>query len=158
MKLITSDLIDDLIARAGANVRRRINHNVHESPSDPVQRLFVAARPGSYFRPHRHPMKWEFAVVILGRFDVMLFDDAGFVTERRSVGPGTDTVGFEIPLNVWHSWIPIADHSVFFEVKQGPYDAQTAAEFAAWSPAEGTSAVGEFYERLRNAEVGAHVD
>ncbi|MEK6775666.1 MAG: WbuC family cupin fold metalloprotein [bacterium] len=158
MKVITSDLIDDLIVRAGTNVRRRINHNVHESPSDPVQRLFVAARPGSYFRPHRHPIKWEFAVVIRGRFDVMLFDDTGCVTERHSVGPGSDAVGFEIPPDVWHSWIPTADDSVFLEVKQGPYDAQTAAEFAAWSPSEGTSAVGAFVERLKVAKAGHHVD
>lgn len=157
MKVITSGLVDDLIARAGTNARRRINHNVHESPSDPVQRLFVAAKTGSYFRPHRHPMKWEFAVVILGRFDVLLFDDAGRVTGRYSVGPHEDIVGFEIPPDIWHSWVPAADDSVFLEVKQGPYDPQTAAEFAVWSPAEGTSSAGEFAERLRDAEVGNHV-
>ena len=32
-----------------------------------------------------------------------------------------------------------------------------AAEFAAWSPAEGTSHVGQFVELLRSARAGDHV-
>jgi cupin fold WbuC family metalloprotein len=154
MKLITSELIDGLIARAGTNARQRTNHNVHEALSDPVQRLFVASRLDSYFRPHRHPEKWEFALVIRGLFDVMVFDDAGRVTERVSIGPDVDVIGFELPNNRWHSWVPIVDESVFFEVKQGPYDALTIAEFAAWSPEEGSQRVEEFVARLRKAKAG----
>ena len=154
MKVITSALIDELIARAAASDRRRANHNVHESPSDPIQRMFVAAMRDSYFRPHRHAAKWEFAVVIRGRFDVLLFDDTGCVTRRISVGPGAEVVGFEIPPDTWHSWIPLADGSVFVEVKQGPYDSRTAADFAVWAPAEGAADVGRYVERLRSARVG----
>ena len=155
MKVITSALIDELIARAAASDRRRINHNVHESPSDPIQRMFVAAMRDSYFRPHRHAAKREFAVVVRGRFDVLLFDDTGCATRRISVGPGAEAVGFEIPPDTWHSWIPLADGSAFVEVKQGPYDSRTAADFAAWAPAEGSADVGRYVERLRNTRVAA---
>jgi cupin fold WbuC family metalloprotein len=96
MKQITSNLIDELIVRAGANARQRINYNIHESLSDPVQRLFIASALESYFRPHRHPEKWEFVLVIRGLFDVIVFDDAGRVIERASIGPGEDIIGFEI--------------------------------------------------------------
>ena len=154
MKVITFVLIDELIVRAAASDRRRTNHNVHESPSDPIQRMVVAAQRDSYFRPHRHATKWEFAVVIRGRFDVILLDDTGCVTERLSVGLGGDAVGFEIPPNSWHSWIPAVDGSVFVEVKQGPYDSRTAADFAVWAPAEGAADVGRYLERLRNTKVG----
>lgn len=154
MKLITSDLINELIQEAGMSPRRRINHNVHESPSDPVQRLFIAARRESYFRPHRHPERGEFAIVIRGLFDVMVFDDTSRVIERVSVGPGADVIGFEMAPNTWHSWLPMADESVFCEIKQGPYDAETAAEFAAWSPEEGALLVSGFVARLRNARIG----
>ncbi len=157
MKVISSEFIDELIARAAAQDRRRTNHNVHESPSDPIQRMFVAAMRDSYFRPHRHAAKWEFAVVIRGRFDVILLDDTGCVARRISVGPAAEAVGFEIPPDTFHSWIPAADGSVFVEVKQGPYDARTAAEFAAWAPAEGTSDVERYVERLRDAQVGDRV-
>ena len=154
MKWITSELMEELTIRAGAQLRRRINHNVHESPSDPVQRLFIVTKLGSYFRPHRHPRRWEFAVVLRGRFDVVVFDDAGRVVERRPVGPGQEAVGFEMPANTWHSWIPTSEDSVFFELKQGPYDPQTAAEFAAWAPAEGAAQVPEFAARMGKAKVG----
>jgi cupin fold WbuC family metalloprotein len=154
MKVITSVVIDELVARAAASGRRRANHNVHESPTDPIQRMFVAAMLGSYFRPHRHATKWEFAVVIRGQFDVLLFDDTGCATRRISVGPGAEAVGFEIPPDTWHSWIPLADGSVFVEVKQGPYDSRTAADFAVWAPAEGSMDVGRYVERLRNTRVG----
>ena len=157
MKVITSDLIDELIARAAAQGRRRTNHNVHESPSDPIQRMFVAAMRDSYFRPHRHAAKREFAVVVRGRFDVLLFDDTGCATRKVSVGPGAEAVGFEIPPDTWHSWIPLADGSVFVEVKQGPYDTRTAADFAVWAPAEGAADVGRYVEMLRNAKAGGRV-
>ena len=154
MKLITSEAIDKLIATAGTNARRRTHHNVHESPADPIQRLFVAAKKDSYFRPHRHMTKTEFAIVIRGAFDLLIFDDQGQVTGRHAVGPETGIIAFEIPAGIWHSWIPTVDDSVFFEVKQGPYDATTAAEFAAWAPEEGSLAVFDFLARLRQAAVG----
>jgi cupin fold WbuC family metalloprotein len=154
MKLITADTIEGLIDRASASERRRANHNVHESAEDPVQRLFVAAERDSYFRPHRHDGKSEFAMVLRGRFDVLVFDEAACVTERRSVGPGTDVVGFELEPDAWHAWVPIEDDSVFFEVKLGPYDPDTAAEFAEWAPAENTPEARAFAEKLRSAGVG----
>lgn len=154
MKLITVKLIDELIVQAGETARRRVNYNIHETPADPVQRLFVASRLDSYFRPHRHKASTEFAVVIRGLFDVMVFDDASRVIERVSVGPGADVIGFEIPPDTWHSWLPMADGSVFFETKQGPYDAQKAAEFSVWSPEEGSFNAPGFVARLRTAQVG----
>ncbi len=154
MKLITSDTIDTLLAGAAASARRRSNYNVHESFSDPVQKMFVAAKQDSYFRPHRHPSKSEFAIVIHGGFDILVFDDNAFLIERHAVGPGSGILGFEIPAGAWHTWLPTADESIFFEVKQGPYDARTAAEFAPWSPAEGDKKAPEFMDRLRRLVVG----
>ncbi len=154
MKYITSDLIDDLIARAGTAPRKRLNHNVHESLSDPIQRLFVAARRGSYFRPHRHLGTWEFAIVIRGRFDVLEFNGDGCVMDRRTLGPGAEAIAFEMAPDTWHSWIPLEEDSVFFEVKMGPYDPKTAAESAPWAPDEGTPAAAKFAAKLARAGIG----
>lgn len=154
MKKITTDLIREMVAEAGRQPRRRTHHNVHESPDDLVQRYVIAAREDSYFRPHRHPIRWEFAIVIQGLFDVIVFDDDGRVTQRVALGPGADTVGFELPPRIWHSWVPMTDDAVFAEVKQGPYDPKTAAEFAPWSPAEGTPEAASFMTQMRQAQVG----
>ena len=154
MKLITATMLDDLVAQAGANQRLRLNYNIHEQPSDPIQRLFIAARLNSYFRPHRHPGKKEFAIVLRGLFEVITFDDTGRVTQRVSLGPDAGTAGLEIPADVWHTWVPLHDQSVFFEVKPGPYDPATAVQFAAWSPAEGAAEVPDFYAKLLAVHVG----
>lgn len=157
MKLITTDLINDLITQAGENPRRRMNHNVHAQLEDPVQRLFVAARPDSYFRPHRHPDKWEFALVISGAFELLVFDDAGRLTARQTLGSGTGTIAIELPANTWHTWLALSDDAVFFETKQGPFDPQTTSVFAPWSPAEGRPEVPPFFDRLKTAQIGEKV-
>lgn len=157
MKLVTPQLIADMASRAAASPRLRSHHNLHEVAEDPVQRLFVAAKRDSYFRVHKHPQKWEFSVVVRGLFDVLVFDDRGVVTERIRVGPESDVLAFELPPNTFHTWLPLAEDSVFFEVKQGPYDPQLAAEFAIWAPAEGTAEASAFAARLQLANVGDRI-
>jgi cupin fold WbuC family metalloprotein len=154
MKLITSDLLADLLNQASANPRRRAHHTLHESPADPIQRFFVAARRDSYFRPHRHREKEEFALVIQGQLDVLVLDDIGKVLQRVSLGSAANVIAFEMAADTWHAWLPMTDESLFFELKQGPYDPRTAAEFAPWSPAEGTPEVAPFMAKLRHAKLG----
>lgn len=157
MKLVTARMVDELIARAGETVRLRTNYNIHESLSDPVQRLFIAAGLSSYFRPHRHPGKSEFAMVIRGLFAIIIFNDDGVITERIAAGPGREIFALEIPADICHTWIPMMEGSVFFEVKQGPYDPQTTLSFAPWSPEEGSAGVKAFQARLLAAQVGDRI-
>lgn len=154
IRCVTEAMMEDWIARAGDNSRLRVNFNIHQQPDDPIQRLFIAARRDSYFRPHRHPGKREFAIVLSGRFAIFIFDDSGCVTSRIEAGPAESVRALEIPVDRWHTWVPLEDASVFFEVKPGPYDPQTAAEFATWSPAEGSPDVGAFCRCLMEAQAG----
>jgi cupin fold WbuC family metalloprotein len=154
MKLIAHRLIDELTVRAAASPRARAHHNLHESPTDLVQRFFVAAQRNTYIRPHRHLTKSELAMVLRGRFHVLIFDATGTVTERYSVGDDTGSMGYETPRATWHALVADIDGSSFFEVKEGPYDPATAAEFAAWAPAEGDPAAPGFLEWLRTAQPG----
>jgi cupin fold WbuC family metalloprotein len=157
MKLFSQALLEELAAHAMASPRQRVNHNVHASSSDLVQRFFVAAHRPTYFRPHRHLAKSELAIVIRGRFDVITFDGTGTVTARHSVGEGAASIGFETPRATWHTLIAQADGSVFFEVKEGPYDPATAVEFAPWAPPEGHASAPAFLEWARTAATGSRV-
>jgi cupin fold WbuC family metalloprotein len=94
------------------------------------------------------------ALVIRGKFDLLVFDDRARVTDRLSLGFDSENIGFEIPPNVWHSWIPMIDDSIFLEVKEGPYDPTSALEFAGWSPAEGDVGVSGFLLTMRGLTVG----
>jgi hypothetical protein len=73
------------------------------------------------------------------------------------VGDGASGIGFETPQGTWHTLLAAADGAAFLEIKEGPYDASTAAEFASWAPPEGHSAVTPFLEWLRGAQPGSSV-
>ena len=83
MKWIDHHLVAEMMERAAASPRKRTNHNLHEAADDPVQRYCIAATRESYFRPHRHPANWEVALVFLGRFELIIFDDGGTIAERH---------------------------------------------------------------------------
>ncbi len=157
MKLFSHSQLDELTARAATSPRLRANHNIHASAADPVQRFFICAQKDTYFRPHRHTTKSELALVLRGRFDVVTFDERGVVTARYAVGTGTPDFGFETPQGTWHTLLPASDGAAFLEIKEGPYDPATAAEFAPWAPAEGHESVPAFQRWLREAQPGAVV-
>jgi cupin fold WbuC family metalloprotein len=94
------------------------------------------------------------AFVFRGKFDVIVFDDNARVTDRISLGIDSENMGFELPPNVWHSWIPMIDDSIFLEVKEGPYDPTSGLEFASWSPPEGDVRVSDFLFKMRGLTVG----
>lgn len=150
-KLITTTLLQQLGDQAAASARLRTNHNLHPRLDDPVQRFLNALRPGTYVRPHRHtePARWECFLIISGHVSILLFDDAGRVTDRHELEAGGPTVGLEIPPGQWHGLVAIAP-SVLFELKQGPYVPSTDKDFAAWAPDENspqTAAVEAWYRQ-----------
>jgi len=155
MKLFSQALLDELTAKANASPRLRAHHNIHASPADPVQRFLVAAQRDSYFRPHRHLTKSELTLAIRGDLDVLTFDANGGITGRYRVGPDTPNIGFETPRATWHTLLAVTDGAAFLEIKEGPYDPATAAEFAPWAPPEGHESVPAFQQWLREVQPGS---
>ena len=135
-KLTTADLTA-LSQQARQSPRQRANANLHQTLNDPIQRLANALEPGTLILPHRHTHTWELMTSLQGRFSVLLFDDAGCVTERAELG--VDTSVIEIPPGVWHAVLSRDTGAVLFEVKQGPYTPIMEADIAAWS--QGRNAV-----------------
>ena len=155
MKLISAPLLDELAAKAAASPRRRAHYNLHASQTDLVQRFVVVALRDSYIRPHRHWTHSELATVIRGRFEMVTFDDAGNITERCVIGEGTPHIAYELPQGTLHTVVPLTDGAAFLEVKEGPYDPATAAEFAPWAPEEGSAGIARFQSWLSQAPVGS---
>src|SRR5215831_3597714 len=149
MKLLPTTLLDELAAKAAASPRLRTNHNLHESPADPVQRYFIVAMRDSYFRPHRHPTKSETALVLHGRLDVVTFDDSGSIVARYAMGDGAQYFGYETPRATWHTLVVQSASAVFFEIKEGPYDPATIVESAPWAPADGDAKARSYLDSLR---------
>lgn len=146
--------LDALAAQAAVAARGRAHLILHSGNDDPVQRFFVAADRRSYFRPHRHSRKSELALVVRGRFDVLVFDDAGTVLSRHAIAADGPEISCEMQPGSWHTLVSAADGSTFLEVKQGPYDPATAVEFPIWAPPEQDPAAAAFHDWLRHAQPG----
>lgn len=157
IKVIDRNMLETLRGKAGDSPRKRTNHNLHAGPDDPVQRLFIAAEPGSYFRPNRHvaPDTWEIIVVLRGSYVLLVFDEAGIVRERFVLSAGGDVAGVEIPPRTWHTLAVLEPGSIFFEVKQGPYHPVAEKDFVAWAPPEGSPDAARFEAWFRSADIGA---
>ena len=117
MKSYSATNFDELLKKAAESPRLRTNLNIHASPDEAINRLFIAALPGSPFAIQRHPDRWELVTCLRGRFVSRIHDDSGKVVAEYRMGD--DCVTLEIPAGTWHS-IEVLEPSVFLEVKRGP--------------------------------------
>lgn len=155
VRRIDHALLSDVALEAAASPRRRKNRNFHPTDDHPGHRLLNAMEPDSYIPPHRHldPTKDETMVCLKGRLGLVIFDEAGALTERIVAAPGSDVLGFDIPHGVFHSVVALESGTVFLEAKAGPYRPLTAEERAPWAPLEGEPEAPSYLERLRSALV-----
>jgi cupin fold WbuC family metalloprotein len=141
-KLTFADLTT-LGQQARASARLRANSNLHRELTDPIQRLAIAMEPDTLILPHRHPHTWEVLTALRGRFTVLVFNDAGRVTERAILGEDTSVV--EIPAGGWHAVLSRDAGAVIFEVKHGPYAPIADADIAAWSKGHTAAELNAWY-------------
>ena len=154
MKTVDNKMISDLLLRAAASPRKRINHNLHTELIDPINRFVNAGIASTYVRPHRHSLgKWELVSVLQGGVDLVLFTENGAVKSRLSIGSENIAVA-EIPGGTWHSFVFRKPSAVMLEVKPGPYEAQNDKEFAEWAPPEDHPSVTSFVRWLGKARPG----
>ena len=119
MKLLNQAKIAELLEAAAGNPRKRVNFNFHDDVNETVNRLCIAALPGSPFAIQRHPGKWELLCLVHGRVICRWYDDAGHAVEEITMEPGGNVM-LEIPAGVWHN-LEVLSPCVFYEVKLGPY-------------------------------------
>ena len=150
--MIDEALLDQASRAARQSTRLRRNHNFHAADDDASHRLINAMEPGSYVMPHRHlhPDKDETFVVLRGTFGLLLFDDAGTITEARLLRVGGEVVGANVPHGMWHSLVSFEPGGVFLEAKGGPYTPLTAEERAPWAPAEGDPGVAAYLASMES--------
>ena len=152
MKKLTFAALTALGQQAQQSPRLRANSNLHGELTDPIQRRAIAMEPDTLILPHRHPHTWEVLTALRGRFTVLVFDDAGKVTERAELGVDTSVV--EIPAGGWHAVLSRDAGAVIFEVKHGPYAPIAEADIAAWGKGRSSAELNAWYTV---AKVGEHI-
>ena len=147
---INETLLDQVTDKARQSPRRRMNHNFHRHPGDPLNRMLNAMEPGTYVRPHKHenPDKREAFLLLRGRVLVVSFDAAGNVTDQVELNPATGQFGLEITPGTYHTLVALETGSVLYELKDGPYDVATDKQFAQWAPEEGSPEAEEYLQAL----------
>lgn len=150
MKIIDRKLLDEISSGARVNPRLRKNLNIHPDDGFPAHRLLNAIEPESYIRPHRHldPLKDETFIILRGKLGIIVFDDDGRISSKILIDPQGENLGVDVPAGVFHTAISLAEGTIFFEAKAGPYLPLTADETPAWAP-EGGSAAKEYLAGLK---------
>jgi cupin fold WbuC family metalloprotein len=152
MKIINRQLLDDITARAKENPRLRQNWNIHPHDGFPAHRLLNAMEPASYIRPHRHldPLKDETFMIVRGRLGVIVFADDGTVTETILLDAGGENLGADLPSGCYHTAVSLAEGTIFFEAKAGPYLPLSGAEIASWAPDGSSPEAAPYLASLQN--------
>jgi len=153
---LDNNLYQKLLSEAAESPRKRSHYNLHKSFDEPVQRLCIALKKGTYVKPHYHPKsnKWELMLALKGESTLIIFDKDGAVLERHSLSPNNSMSGIELKPDTWHTVFPQSSQSIILEVKEGPYTPSTKSDFASWAPDEGDENVGIFLQWLENAATG----
>jgi len=159
LKVISQNLLSELEYKADESLRKRQHYNIHDSSSDPCQRLLNAVSVDSYIRPHRHALdpKDECLVAAKGLFGLIVFTAEGepqmlerFGSEKYMLEGKCGAFGVEVSAGVWHTVVPLVPGSVLFEVKAGPFDPDAAKEFACWSPEEQSEEAESYLSFLKS--------
>jgi cupin fold WbuC family metalloprotein len=150
LKNITTKELLDLVKLAKKSPRKRLNFNFHESAGDPLQRMLHAMQPGTYVQPHKHenPDKREAFIVLTGRMAVLEYNDSGDVINYIILDRDEGNFGTEVPPRTWHSIIALAEDSVVYEIKDGPYSPIDDKNFAKWAPREGDASCTAYIQDL----------
>ena len=159
MKIMNGDFFTELKKKAVEAPRKRANFNLHKSLEDDIHKLFVAAEPETYIRPHRHSRKdaAELLIILKGTADVLIFENDGTLKERIAISESGETKAIEIDENVFHGFIPHAGGSVILEVKKGPYVPTPENDFVSWAPAVGSEKVPEFLALMKKLKPGEKI-
>ena len=146
VKVITSEILNQLTQEAASSSRKRLNLNYHEDLADPINRMINAFEPGTYIQPHKHenPDKREVFIVLRGSLVVVIFDQAGNPVDFILLDLQRGNYAVEVGPGVWHSVISLEAGTVVYEIKDGPYIQPIDKNFASWAPKEGDKMCDEY--------------
>jgi cupin fold WbuC family metalloprotein len=127
--------IQYLVNRAETNERKRIRICAHRTTEDRLHEMIIVHTKETYVWPHKHINKTESFHVIDGRADVVIFDEAGKITQVIKMGDYQSGLCFyyRVADPLFHTLLIYSDMLVFHEVTNGPFNHADSA-YAPWAP------------------------
>jgi len=138
---LSDEQIEEGLKASRQSPRKRMILPIHRKQNAEVQRLINFLQPGTYVRPHKHPMDHatESIVILKGSIRFFTLDDDGAVLTDQILKSEPIPAVIDIEPNIWHTFIVLGQNTILFECKKGPYDAETDKVFAKWSSKESES-------------------
>lgn len=118
--IINDTLLDELMAKAQASPRLRMNMDLRNGSSDTSQRMLNALLPGTVVPIHRHRTTSETTTILRGKLFMVFYNDLGAQTERYLLNPTLGNYAVQIPIGQWHS-VEVIEPSIIIEAKDGAY-------------------------------------
>ncbi|MBI2662470.1 cupin fold metalloprotein, WbuC family [Candidatus Woesearchaeota archaeon] len=143
------NILKELFEKAKISDRKRAFYLLRSSDKGEIPAvMFNVLLPGTYVRPHKHPMNdgREIVILILGKMKVIIFNDDGTFRESYILS-SLDTVFVEIPAQTYHTIITL-EPSVLCELYLGKYNPTTYREFAEWAPEENDMLMNDYLKKI----------
>ena len=102
--------------------------------------MLNAIEPDTYITPHKHeaPDKREVFILLEGEMALLIFDNNGNIIDSIYLNKNNIQL-VEIPPRTWHSLVSLKEGTVYYEIKDGPYNVLNDKNFAPWAPSEDNS-------------------
>ena len=145
------DDVSLLSERLGSSEKGRVRMCAHQSSSDALHEMIILLSKETYVRPHKHPGKIESFHLIDGELDVVIFDDAGAVTDVIHMGDYKSGKKFfyRLATPLFHTVLIRSETASFHETTNGPFQ-KTSTIYAPWAPEERSSDIGKFLREVEN--------
>ena len=124
--------------------RGRVRVNLHPADDDGLHEMFIAIRPGSYIRPHRHLGKSEAFHLVHGAVDIVAFDESGAISDIVRLAAEGGAFYYRLSAPLYHTVMVRSDILIFHEITNGPFRPEQA-DFASFAPEERDAAAVETY-------------
>ena len=146
---LTNEDLNTGIEKALNSDRNRYPLILHEK-GDEFNQVFNFVAIDSYMQPHLHPgkEKIEKMHLIKGSFELLIFDNNGFITDRVLIEENKKDY-IEVPAFTWHTYIMKSEVTVIFETMMGVYDPKTWKKLANWAPDENSAEAKTYLSKLR---------
>ncbi len=147
---LSDHAIHEGLTASRKNRRKRMILPIHRSQDANVQRLINFLQPGTYIRPHLHPLPHatESIVLLQGSIRFFTFNENGKVQTDHLLTSNLIPDIVDIEPGTWHSFLVLETDTIIFECKKGPYDAKNDKQFAKWAPEEEDPDAKEFMKKL----------
>lgn len=132
MLKMDKEYMESLKALAREHKDKKCTMCLHNDTREHVHQMLNVYPKGDYVRPHSHPFKTETKMAIEGKLLVVIFDEAGEITDEF-VLEKDGIFTFRMDKGIIHTNIPLTD-VIFHEVIDGPFVGKDDSVFPEWAP------------------------